>query len=161
AATLRLGDGRTAKWHVVCGGLRLEGLVAATLLDLLPHVVVLRRNDASPVVASALEAMKEESLVARPGGATLMTRLADVIVIHAIRGWIEKSGVASGWLTALRDPQIGRAMAEVHLNPERAWSVEDLARRARLSRSRFSERFAELVGFAPMQYVTKLQMHRA
>src|SRR5262249_53195805 len=91
----------------------------------------------------------------------LMTRLADVIVIHAIRAWIEQADLGSGWLAALRDPQIGRAMAQIHQRPDEAWSVESMARIAHLSRSRFSQRFTELAGATAMQYVTKVRMHRA
>jgi len=161
-AAWALRMGRSAgRWLVVCGGVRFEGFAATMLLNLLPEVVVLRRANASAIVAHALEAMREESLSARPGSATLMTRLTDVVVVHAIRGWIEQADLKPGWVTALRDPQIGRAMAEVHQRPEDAWSVHAMADIAHLSRSRFSQRFSELVSEAPMQYVTKVRMDRA
>jgi AraC-like DNA-binding protein len=160
ASAVRVGK-KPARWLVVCGGVRFEGFAATTLVNLLPETVVLRRAEASPIVASALEAMRQESLAARPGSATVMTRLVDVVLIHAIRAWIEQADLRSGWLAALRDPQIGRAMAEVHQRPEDDWSVEAMARLAHLSRSRLSQRFSELVGEAPMQYVTKVRMHRA
>jgi AraC-like DNA-binding protein len=163
ASSVRVGG--AGQWLVVCGGVRFEGFAATTLVNLLPEVVVLRGSGASPgasrFVASALEAMRQESLAARPGSVTLMTRLADVVVIQAIRGWIEQADVGTGWLAALRDPQIGRPMAEVHRRPEERWSVEMMARFAHLSRSRFSQRFGELTGEAPMQYVTRVRMHRA
>jgi AraC-like DNA-binding protein len=153
--------GHSGSWLVICGGVRFEGLAAVLLLELLPDLLVLRRSEASPSVAGALEAMQEESRAARLGGATVMTRLADLIVVQAIRSWLERTPVDSGWLAALRDPHIGRALAAVHRTPERAWSVADLAQLARLSRSRFSQRFSELARSAPMQYVTRVQMHRA
>ena len=160
ASALRVGAD-TARWRVVCGGVRFEGFAAFTLVNVLPEVIVLRKAGGSPIVASALQAMKQESAEARPGSVSLMTRLADVVVIHAIREWLEGAKVESGWLAALRDPQIGQAMAEVHQRPADAWSVDAMASIAHLSRSRFSERFSELVGEAPMQYVTKIRMHRA
>jgi AraC-like DNA-binding protein len=160
ASALRVGNAE-ARWLVVCGGVRFEGFAATSLVNLLPELVVLRSAGADPIVASALEAMRQESEAARPGSATLMTRLADVVVIHAIRAWIEGVNPNTGWLAALRDPQIGRAMAEVHQRPEEAWSVDAMAGLAHLSRSRFSQRFSQLVGEAPMQYVTKVRMRRA
>jgi AraC-like DNA-binding protein len=159
-STLRIGSD-AARWLVVCGGVHFDGFPATTLLDLLPETVVLRRAEASPIVAHALEAMREESMSARAGSATLMTRLADVVVIHALRSWIERAEPSTGWLAALRDPQIGRAMAEVHLHPEKGWSVTAMAGVAHLSRSRFSQRFSQLVGASPMQYVTRVRMYRA
>jgi AraC-like DNA-binding protein len=160
ASALRVGAG-AKKWLVVCGGVRLQGFAATTLVDLLPEVVVLRADDADRIVAGALESMRQESMAARVGSALLMTRLADVVVIHAIRSWIEQADPTVGWLAALRDPQLGRAIAAIHRSPERAWSAEALARVAGLSRSRFSDRFTDLVGTAPMQYLTKLRMDRA
>ncbi|MEO7729951.1 MAG: AraC family transcriptional regulator [Kofleriaceae bacterium] len=153
--------GRHDPWIVICGGVRLEGFAASMLAGLLPPALVLRGGDPGAIVPSVLAAMQLESQTSRPGSATVMTRLADVIVIHAIRAWLERAAGTTGWLAALRDPQIGRTMAEVHRRAERAWSVAQLARVAGLSRSRFSERFSELAGLAPAQYVAKVQMHRA
>ena len=150
-----------ARWQVICGGVRFEGFVTTTLVGLLPQVLVLRARRANRIIANALEAMRRESLSASPGGATLMTRLAEVILIHALRTWLESQKGPSGWIAALKDPQIGQALAAVHRRPETVWSLEGLARTAHLSRSRFSQRFAELTGEAPMQYVTKLRMQRA
>lgn len=162
ASSLRMGDEMSRDhWLVVCGGVRFEGFAATTLVNLLPELVVLRKASASPIVGSALEAMKQESLAARPGSATLMTRLADVVIVHAIRAWLESSDSSAGWVGALRDRQIGRALADVHRRPEAAWSVDKMAAVSHLSRSRFSQRFAQLVGEAPMQYLTKVRMHRA
>jgi AraC-like DNA-binding protein len=160
SSALRVGA-EDARFRVVCGGVRFDGFAAFTLVNMLPEVIVLRKAGGSPIVTSALQAMKQESAEARPGSVSLMTRLADVVVIHAIREWLEGAEVESGWLAALRDPQIGQAMAEVHQRPAEAWSVDAMASIAHLSRSRFSERFSELVGEAPMQYVTKVRMHRA
>lgn len=153
--------GDVGRWFLVCGGVRLEGLPALMLLNVLPEVMILRSEQVGPIVIAALDAMKQEALSTRPGSAALMTRLADVVVLLGIRSWIEASDQPSGWIAALRDPSIGRAMAELHHRPERSWSVDELARAASLSRSRFSQRFSDLVGVAPMQYVTRLQMHRA
>ena len=153
--------GSESRWVVVCGGVRFESFVSSMLVSLLPDVVVLRKAEASSIVASALEAMQEESLSARAGSATLMARLADVVIIHAIRGWLERLDATSGWIAALRDVQIGRVLAELHQQPQRLWSLEAMARIAGLSRSRFSERFNQLVGAAPIQYLTRIRMHRA
>jgi AraC-like DNA-binding protein len=150
-----------ARWRVICGGVRFEGLAAAALFDAMPEIILVRAAKAGPIVAGALETMRQESLEARPGSVTLMTRLADVITLYAIRSWLERTDIGRGWLAALRDSNIGRAMTEVHRRPEEPWSVQSMARAANLSRSRFSQRFTELLGSAPMQYVTKVRMQRA
>src|SRR5262249_7692957 len=107
------------------------------------------------------DTMRQEALAAQTGSTAVMTRLAEVIMILALRTWLEQASRASGVASALRDPQIGRAIAELHRHPDRPWTVDCLARLARLSRSRFSERFAAAMGTGPMKYVTHVRMERA
>jgi AraC-like DNA-binding protein len=98
----------------------------------------------------------------RPGGEAVITRLADVLVIQGIRAWIETDPDArTGWLGAMRDPQIGRALAAIHADPARAWTLTALAREVAMSRSSFAGRFTQLVGEPAMQYVTRVRMQLA
>ena len=64
----------------------------------------------------------------------------------------------TGWLGALRDRQIGRALTLIHRDPARPWSDACLAREVAMSRSAFAARFAELVGEPPMHYVARWRM---
>jgi AraC-like DNA-binding protein len=83
-------------------------------------------------------------------------------VIQAIRAWIERDPAAqTGWLGALRDRQVGPAIATLHREPARPWTVATLAAEAAMSRSAFAARFSELVGETPMQYVARWRMHVA
>ena len=92
----------------------------------------------------------------------MITRLADVLVIQAIRWWLETDpGAQTGWLGALRDPLIGRALSLIHGDPARDWTVAALAAELAMSRSAFAARFTELVGEPVMQYVTRWRMRVA
>ena len=98
----------------------------------------------------------------RPGGETMITRLADILVIHAIRFWITHAPLEqTGWLGALHDPQVGPIISKIHRYPGRPWTLESLAAEAFMSRSAFSARFTELVGESAMHYVTRWQMNAA
>jgi AraC-like DNA-binding protein len=98
----------------------------------------------------------------QPGGETVVTRLADVLVIQAIRSWIAQDPAArTGWLGALQDRRIGRAIALVHRDPARAWTLALLASEVAMSRSAFAARFTSLVGMPAMQYVARWRMHVA
>jgi AraC-like DNA-binding protein len=98
----------------------------------------------------------------RPGGEAVLTRLADVLVIQAIRTWLETDDAArTGWLGALADRHVGRALALIHRDPARDWTVASLAAELALSRSSFAARFTELVGEPVMAYVTRWRMHVA
>jgi transcriptional regulator GlxA family with amidase domain len=77
---------------------------------------------------STLRFIANEAASLKPGGETVITRLSDVVVIQAIRSWLETSPTTeTGWLKALRDPQIGKALALMHRRPGEEWSVETLA----------------------------------
>src|SRR5512134_2529950 len=67
----------------------------------------------------------------------------------------------TGWLAGLRDPVVGRALAALHGEPRERWTVEGLARVAGVSRSVLAERFAEMVGQPPMQYLALWRMQLA
>ena len=98
----------------------------------------------------------------RPGGEAVITRLADVLVIQALRQWLAHDPAArTGWLGALADDRIGRVLAQVHRDPSRDWTVTSLAAEAAMSRSAFAARFTELVGGPAMAYVTRWRMHVA
>jgi transcriptional regulator GlxA family with amidase domain len=66
-----------------------------------------------------------------------------------------------GWLGALRDPQIGAALALLHHDPAQSWSVATMARAVAMSRSPFAARFMALVGEPPLTYLTRWRMHLA
>jgi AraC-like DNA-binding protein len=100
--------------------------------------------------------------VLRPGGEAVITRLADILVIQAIRSWIARDPAAqTGWLGALRDGQIGRAIALIHGDPTRLWTLASLASQVGMSRSVFAARFRELVGEPAMHYLTRWKMNAA
>lgn len=160
---LQLGGGGTPA-TAVCAVFQFDHPAAHQLVKLLPRLIVVDAFDSphSDWIASTLRLMAAEASELRPGGETVITRLADILVIHAIRSWIAQDPNAqTGWLGALQDRQIGRAIARIHREPAREWSLETLASEAAMSRSAFAARFAELVGEPAMQYVTRWRMHTA
>lgn len=159
---LRHGGGGAAT-ALVCGAVRLEHPAAGHLIRALPPCIVV--DEGAPGgewIHSTVRLLAAEARALRPGGEAVITRLADIIVIQAIRAWIDGDPEArTGWLGALRDPHIGRAIALVHADPARPWTVGLLAEELSMSRSAFAARFTELVGEPAMQYVTTWRMHLA
>jgi AraC-like DNA-binding protein len=155
--------GEGALTRLVCGAVRFDHPAARNLVTALPDVI---RIEADGVegdwMQGTLALMAAETKDLRPGGEAVITRLSDVLVIQAIRAWIERDPTAqTGWLGALRDPQIGRALALIHGDPARAWTVASLADELAMSRSSFAARFSELVGEPVIQYVTRWRMQVA
>jgi AraC-like DNA-binding protein len=160
---LRQGGG-CAETGLVCGTVRFDDPAAQRLVALLPQIISVE-SMSSPQqewLQSTLRLIVAEARELRPGGETIITRLADILVIQAIRAWIEQDPAAqTGWLGALRDPKIGGAIALIHRNPARDWTVAELAHQVAMSRSAFAARFNALVGEPPMQYVTHWRMQVA
>lgn len=151
--------GRTAQ--LICGVVSFDDPSARELLRALPEVLFVGGDTVSVAssVRDTLRLMAAELAHPQPGGETVATRLADILVVQAIRGWITTDAEASsGWLRALQDPRIGHALEAVHAEPGAEWTLDRLARVATMSRSAFSARFTALVGVAPIAYVTRWRM---
>ncbi|NNH73160.1 AraC family transcriptional regulator [Nocardia uniformis] len=160
---LRHGGGGPAT-TVICGAVRFDDPAARQLIGLLPQVIRIGRTD-SPQgdwIDATLRFIAAEAKQLRPGGDTVITRLADILVIQAIRSWIEADPAArTGWLGALQDPRIGPAIAMIHRDPAHPWTLATLAAEAAMSRSAFAARFTALVGEPAMAYLTRWRMHIA
>ena len=150
--------------HMTCGVVRFDHVAAEHLIALLPKVLQVDTwdDDGDSWLQSTLRFISREAKALRPGGETVITRLADILVIQMIRSWIDSVPESDrGWLGALRDPQVGRALTSIHREPERGWTVASLAREAVMSRSAFSARFTKLVGQSAMRYLTQWRMQLA
>jgi AraC-like DNA-binding protein len=166
-AVLRHGGGGAAT-NIVCGTVRFGHPAARNLVALLPRTIVVEMaSGPTPVpetewMHATLRLIAAEASALRPGGEAVITRLSDILVIQAIRAWIAREPEGhTGWLGALQDPRIGRAMSLVHRDPAQSWSVASLARATAMSRSAFAARFTELVGEPVMRYVTRWRMQVA
>ncbi len=145
---------------MICGAVRFDHPAAIQLVNLLPGLIHVDASSSHMEWAqSMLHFMASEAKQMRPGGETVITRLADILVIQAIRSWIEEDPAAQrGWLGALQDSYIGKSISLIHRDPSRNWTVESLAYEAGLSRSAFSARFTSRVGESVMHYVTRWKM---
>ncbi|MGF1464779.1 MAG: AraC family transcriptional regulator [Sandaracinaceae bacterium] len=161
--TASLGGGGPCT-RVTYGIHRFDHAAARRLVELLPAVLQLdawEGGEGVEWIASTLRLVAREAQAPRPGGEIVVTRLADVLVVQMIRTWLATDQARQGWLGALRDPRLGRALAAVHRDPAAPWTLPRLAREAGMSRSAFAARFAETVGEPPMAYVTDWRMRLA
>jgi AraC-like DNA-binding protein len=151
------GDG--APTTMICGAVRLEHPMAERLVALMPDIVHVPVSPLTARLHDTLRLIALEVEETRPGGEAVITRLADVLVVQMLRAWLSHDPSArTGWLGALADPDIGRALALVHADPAHEWTVAGLARELALSRSTFAARFTALVGEPVMAYVTRWRM---
>lgn len=162
-STMRFdGDGPVTR--LLCGIADVDGPAAARLMATLPSLVHVdqRQPSATVQLRSALDLLGLEVERSRPGTAAIAPRIADVVVMLALRWWVQHgAGRDAPWVRALADADVGPVLRAVHDEPDRTWSVADLAQEARMSRSAFAARFREVTGESPMGYVTAWRMQVA
>ncbi len=156
--------GQGAVTTLICGGLQLEDHMTNPLFSILPAFLHLRslHGQSIPWLRAIVQLVKAEANGNRPAAETVITRLSEILFIQAVRAYLSTVGDGKvGWLGALKDPQIGQALALIQRQPDEAWTVESLASRVSLSRSAFSAKFKQLVGEPPMQYLTRVRLAKA
>lgn len=156
------GDGATTV--LVCGGYHYAAGRSHPLLEILPPVIHVRTAAAAAGhdLAQIVELLTREVGAGEIGTATVTNRLVDALFVYVLRAWLtdQPDGVA-GWLGALRDPVIGKAISLLHESPGHPWGVEELAGRVGMSRSGFAQRFTLLTRDTPRRYLARLRADRA
>ena len=127
---------------------------AALLVTLLPALVHVRGVERLSVLVKLVGAETREQ---RSGRDLVLTRLVEVMLIEALRS-TPGEDAPPGLLRGLADLRLSRALREMHGDPARSWTVDQLARKAALSRSTFFERFTRTVGLPPMEYLLAWRM---
>jgi AraC-like DNA-binding protein len=120
-----------------------------------PFVVPL---DALPELAPALELLFSEATSEFPGRQTALDRLFEYVLVLLTRSAVNARLVDSGVLLGLADERLGKAIEAMHKYPETAWSLEELAQRAGMSRARFADHFRQVVGVTPFDYLTNWRL---
>jgi len=158
-ALMRWSDRPTA--IVLCGTFDVEQRELLPILQQMPRLIHIPRSEAG-ALAGVLALMAAEAEAARPGKEAVLRRLADILFIQIIQRWVELQGVERcGWLGALHDPLIGKALSLIHSQPQQPWTVAALARSVACSRSAFAARFSALTGEGPIVYLTRWRMQLA
>lgn len=156
------GDG--ARTVVLCAELGVEGAARTMLMRALPPVVRFpagTSGEPMPGLDRLLDVLREEVREARGGAPLIAARLAELLLLRAVREELERPAAAGSWRAALTDDRVARALDAIYGAPERPWSVVTLARTAGMSRTAFTQRFRELVGESPFAHLTRWRMEVA
>lgn len=146
---------------IVCGFIGCDLRPFNPLIDALPRLLHLSTGQLGGWVAPMLHQAVAESRERRPGAEAVLARVSEMIFVDAARRHLESLPEnSSGWLAALRDRHVGRAIGLLHERPAEAWTIDELGRQVGLSRSALHERFVAMVGQPPMQYLANWRMQR-
>ena len=160
---LRYGEG-SGRAELLCGFCQFDEEIDHPALAGLPALMILRPRDLGrqPWTLATLRLLALECERAGQGMEGILTRLLEILFIQAIRQTGEGGAQGpSGYLAALGDPQLARALQALHGNCGHGWTISELAGVAGMSRARFAERFSRLVGQAPIAYLTNWRLMTA
>ena len=157
--------GRGAETRVLCGVYQLDMPGAQhPVLGLLPAVlhVAAARTRAHPELDATLASLAREQERGKRGSTVIVARLLEVLLVQVVRVWAdEQPPGGAGWIGALADPVLSRALSAMHGDVARAWDVPSLAQAAATSRATLGRRFVAVVGQPPLAYLHGLRMQEA
>ena len=132
---------------------------ASILLGVLPPIVHIREESERSALRWCIERMARELREPQPGGSLIAEHLVHMILLQALRLHLAEGARGGiGWLFALADKQMSAAINAIHEDPAHDWTLQELARRAGMSRSTFALKFKQTVGSSPMEYLTRWRM---
>ena len=154
-------SGEGDKTRFVCGYFRCDRFVGDVILAGLPALltVSVRDQDRRGWLEDAILFLAAEAASDHAGRSALLTKLSEALFVETLRRWMATlPPEQTGWLAAARDPIVGRALASVHREPSKRWTVDTLARESGASRSTLVERFAHYLGEPPMAYLARWRL---
>jgi AraC family transcriptional regulator, alkane utilization regulator len=156
------GDGR--RTQMICGFLGCASGEGNPVLSNLPPLLKLNveQGGAAEWIRSTFQYAAEEVANGRPGSETVLAKLSELLFVEAVRRYAEAlPDGQTGWFAGLREPHVARALALLHGDITRHWTVEDLSREVGLSRSALADRFIGLIGVPTMHYLATWRMQVA
>lgn len=150
--------------HLIHGEFTFEHDRAHPVLSLLPPLLHISGAPATGAgeLSTVVHMLAAELAQPRPGSDTVVAHLADILFVHILRTWLTAhDDPGPSWLGALRDSQIGAALARMHTHPDRPWTTHSIAAEVAMSRAAFARRFTLLVGEAPLAYLTRWRLNLA
>jgi len=162
-ATIRLGEGGP-RTRVVCGFLGADAVRGSPVLEALPAMLRIdtRAGESGDWVQSTFRFAAERIAAGDTGSEVLMSKLSELLFVEAIQRYAASLTTGeTGWLAALKDPYVSRALALMHARIAESWTVDALGREVGLSRSALADRFGAILGMPPMQYLATWRIHAA
>jgi AraC-like DNA-binding protein len=138
--------------EMVCATFEFGAGLSNPLARALPDVVLIRLQD-MPTLDMSLKVLCREAAEQHCGRQAVLDRLIEVVFIQVLRDLIDQQRLQVGLLAGLAEPRLAKAINAMHAEPARAWSLQDLAATAGMSRARFAAKFRETVGMTPGSYL--------
>ena len=161
---LVLGEGdASATTQMVCGHFNFRKGADHPILRALPDYLVTTASirAKNPWLDDIIRLIARQMFSDQLGSSASVIRLSEVMFIELLRAGIEDGAISENLMQAFADDQIGRALEQIHARPTESWTVESLAHAVGMSRSRFADRFKELLGIGPMTYLSDWRLQKS
>ncbi|TDF35655.1 AraC family transcriptional regulator [Alteromonadaceae bacterium M269] len=161
---LIVGQGdECAATKMVCGHFTYRKGAAHPLLNSLPDYIHTTAGDrvTEPLLDELLRLISHRIFIENIGSKAAVTRMSEIVFIELVRAGISRDESLSTMINAFRDKCIGHALELIHKRTSEPWEVESLAREVGMSRSRFSNRFSDLMNVSPMAYLAEWRLQKA
>jgi AraC-like DNA-binding protein len=156
--------GNGDRTQMICGFLGCARAEANPVISTLPPLLKLNveQGAAAEWIRSTFQYAADEVAAGRPGSETVLAKLSELLFVETVRRYAESLPESqTGWLAGLREPFVAKALALLHGDVTRRWTVDDLGREVGLSRSALADRFIQLIGVPPMHYLASWRMQIA
>lgn len=153
------GSGEITKF--VCGFMACDPQLCEVVLASLPRMlkVHISSEPSGQWIENSIRFSVDEASGMHAGGSLMLAKLSELLFVETLRSYINNlPPEETGWLAGARDPIAGKALALMHKEPTHSWTLENLARRVGVSRSRLAERFRQFFGRSPMAYLTSWRL---
>ena len=155
--------GNTIETTLVCGHFEFDRNFDHPFVKQLPdilHITDAERKDLS-WLDNITNLVVQETGSQSPGSRLIVRKLGEVLFVHVLRAFMERNGHGNGFLAAMRDQRIAKALHVIHNHPQKDWTLSALAQAAGMSRTSFSGRFKALAGMTPLSYITNWRVIQA
>jgi len=154
------GDNRTI---LVAGHFEFNYQSLHPFLKDLPPIIHIRQyvTENQLLLKQVTQLMLEELNNERPGSSVMLKCLSEIMFVNIIRAYLEQDIPDSGFLSALNDPRISKALKLMQDSPQNDWTLEALASEVGMSRSVFFNQFKKLVHETPLGYLTNWRIRQA
>ena len=156
-------NGDKLSTSLVCGHFDFDNEFDHPFIKELPSIIHIKDNDLKQFswLKNIAELVIQESSKNQSGSSLIVNKLGEVLFIHALRAYINRYNLKSGFVAAMQDERISRVLKEIHTSAQKDWTIDQLAQIAAMSRTSFANRFKALTGETPFNYLTQWRMLNA
>ena len=147
--------------RLMCGMVHFDQGASHPILDALPGMMHFSMLESAGPIWSVVKLIDAEMHGGQNPGSRIADRLTEVLFLQLLNHYVRENEEASGFLAALRDRRVYRALMLIHREPEFDWTLTSLGERVGMSRATLVRHFQDVVGISPMAYIADWRLMKA